>query len=616
MNQVIIASMIWLLLLSIAAAEVEAPEPSLAELIPQASQRHISTVIESRITRQFTTVPQIEECAKAHPITVEMINDPTKQEEVQKKKLDAANCVKEKLSNVSDEDLEKMSQELGLRQHGLIKSRENRAVANYLTQRFQDAFFVVGKNGKLDRPIMNQKFFFDLYESQLGKSVLLEISNYCLNKLVLKDNSSNRKELFTAIERNTNLLETLADTGAIGKTYHPDEPQKLYENFMEEVIGVGPDGQVTKEHQNRISKIYDTCGNLIKPFCDRYDECSCFYRKKVAKDPNSIKCQSLVDQNKEITDANYERHCIWREAPLKQAAGIDIPEPNIGQFSCHVMARLRGYRTNLTAVNETQRLLDEQYVDGRGFKGGGFDNQIYQAREESIDDLTTLTSEEAGKIAMSAELPEECLENQDSPQCENFIYSADEAAKLANTSASYAAGTQVQVARLKKIASDDEKLKEYLRGKGYLDLVQSLENGTIASDEIVAQAIQRFEAEREASFAELTKEFERKQVAGAINKEDKIESIKKDYKNRQEDFKQLLLFNNVLTSFLSVQRKVGDTFEEAGKNVRGLTREAESSDKLQGLVQLTEGSQLQNNDMPIVDPQFIADILKEPRPKD
>jgi hypothetical protein len=317
------------------------------------------------------------------------------------------------------------------------------------------------------------------------------------------------------------------------------------------------------------------------------------------------------------TQANdYDRICVEGASPEVTIGSLRIKEPNRGRNSCHVEARLRAYRGNLTETNRQQAILRSDYGGGkvvaRNQVKGLEDDRVYQPGEKGIDDLTSLGSKEIDDIQFGKGVSEECLNDPTKESCKDFAYGADETSRFANTAASYAASTAIEVKKLKNVENDKEKLIAFLRGKGYLDLAKKVEDGENASD-IVRDAAQRFESQREATFGEISKAFERRQLVGdQATRESKVREIKADIENRGNDFKQLMLFNNVVTSFLNIEKKNQDgKYEAAGTNVRALQREISGNNALQGLSGLAGGSQLGTGDSPIVDQTFIDGILGE-----
>jgi len=243
-------------------------------------------------------------------------------------------------------------------------------------------------------------------------------------------------------------------------------------------------------------------------------------------------------------------------------------------------------------------------------------DNVFSSGEESLDDMTSLTSKEIDQIELSNNLSEECERDPSKENCEDFAYGADEAVRFANTAASYAATTQIEVKKLRNIENDKNKLIAFLKSKGYLDLVSKVEQGSVSTSDIVNEAAQRYETQREATFGELSKAFERKQLVGSEPARlEKVRTIKADLANKKEDFKQLMLFNNVVTSFLDVQKRdQSGEYVSAGTNVKALQRELtrDTTGALQGLSGLASGtSQLSNNDSPIVDQSFIQSVLGE-----
>jgi hypothetical protein len=283
---------------------------------------------------------------------------------------------------------------------------------------------------------------------------------------------------------------------------------------------------------------------------------------------------------------------------------------------------MRAHRGNLTAVNKQQDILNDPSIyrteDEKGFKEDAQKGpRRYNGGDQNMDDLTSLSSKQIDEIDKQKEFDSNCETNPDDETCKGFVYGADESAKFKNTVASYTAATQIEVEKLKRLGSSStEELKKFLTAKGYLDLVKALEGGNgvpaMSSQDVINEALQRFEAQREATFAEMSKAFERNQLAGSLDKKVQIDKIKKDYDKRPEEFKQLMLFNNVVTSFLNVEKKNSSGgFEKVGTNVRSLQRETRDNSTLEGLNQIGGQTSLGSGDSPIVDRKFIGSLLGE-----
>ena len=605
-------------------AEVDPPQPQQSLPIDELSNRAISTVVESRVTRQFTDVPQIAKCLQDGNNLVQEndLNSGDKDKiraKIRQAQVNASNCVKKELENVKPEELEELSNKLGLRDFGLVKGTGSKAVVEFFSKRFENVFFTT-KNGKRDRMVVDQSLFFDIYESQLGKSVLLELSNYCVNSLHSKPSTNTRGSYYSQLKSEIKDPDKYTDTyspsrSPRGPNDPPEDPNKIYEDFLRDVVGTSdPTTLDPADLKKKLGKAYETCSALIPSLCKIYKDCECEFRKRSAPQ-SGLPVPDCVGLPTPTSD--YDTICVEGASPEVTIGSLKIKEPNRGRNSCHVEARLRAYRGNLTETNRQQGILRSDYGGGkvvaRNQVKGNDGDSVYQAGEQGIDDLTSLGSKEIDNIKFEEAVSEECVNNPTKEGCEQFAYGADETSRFANTAASYAAATAIEVKKLKNVENDKIKLAAFLKGKGYLDLAKKVEDGENAN-EIVKIAAQRFESQREATFGEISKAFERRQLVGdQSTRETKVNEIKADIENRGNDFKQLMLFNNVVTSFLNIEKKNQDgKYEAAGTNVRALQREISGNNALEGLSGLASGStQIGSGDSPIVDQTFIDSILGE-----
>jgi hypothetical protein len=583
--------------------------------VNQLSQRFVSTVVEAKTDEQFLAVPQVQDCVKSNAISEAdfKLEADVAKKTIRDKQNAASDCVRKAMSGVSDAEIEKMASSLKLRDYGLVRGQGSKAVVDYFSNRLQKALY--GPNGKpinlRDQKLIDQSVFFDIYESQIGKNILLEISNYCNSRLIsdsdrktnftniaqivatAPNGSKDRADIEQAIQNQLITLKFKDTTPATLEISNKDDPEAIYKDFVNEVADFSGDAG---NSQTRMEKIFSNCTRAIPVMCKIYENCNCYYKKQ--KDPNET-CVTDLD------DGKYNLRCEIDTA---------TQEPKMGQHSCHVVARLRGMRANLEATNRAQESLRTNYTGGEAIginhAGGNYDPST-AADGQTIDDITSLASHEVDdieKLQGNSQLPDECVTAPESDACKNFIYDDQEGTKFANTAANYTAVTMIETKKLEGIKNDKSKLEEYLVSKGYLDLVAKLKNGD--SVKVAEEARQRFEAQREATFAEMSAAFERKQVVGdASQRQQKVADIKKDLEDKSSSFKQLMLFNNVVSSFLNVEKKVGDKYVKAGTNVKSLERESDSNASINPLMGAGGSSQLGAGEAPLVDQSFIDSLL-------
>lgn len=583
------------------------------------SDRFVTSVKEAQIDAHFNDLPQVQECVTRFPIT-----DTSTQAAIRTAQENTAQCMRDLFKSVPEGDLTALSNKLQLDAYGVVKGKSNAELVNYLASRMEKALYgkdpSTGQVKKLkDQNLVDQKVFVDIYETQIGKNILLEISNYCYSRLNV-DGSTTGRDRISKIAGLTsqNIISEITggkldDTKDILRdslaTATSGTNVSAYDAVKDDLSLITAGGQSPRE----LKKFFTACAAVIPKMCEYYENCLCKF-----KSPNSTTCKASPT-------------CASVPAP-------GSPEPANGRYSCHVAARLKGYRTNLFAIATTKdKFKDMADNTGKILVTNEQPNRLYdkdRATEgESFDDLTSFTSSEVESATKSQEMAtaageinaEECAGKPENAECAKFYYNGSEVQRFAQSTAGYTAATIVETERLNKLKSDKTKLLEYLNSRAYFDIAKKLEQSNINEEVAVAEAKARFETEREATFKEMTAAFERKQFSTEINgekasqKEQRARDVKKEYENKGKEFQQLILFNNVVSSYLDLQRLNAEgSLENAGLNLRALTRETEKAATVAGAensIQYFQGlssgekSDLTAADTPVVNIDFLDAIL-------
>jgi hypothetical protein len=566
------------------------------------ADRFVTTVKEAQVDADFLQVDEVKSCIEE--ITAADLQGD--QKALREKQAKSANCVRQKMEEIAKsnpDQLTSLAEKLQLDAFGVIKGKSSKEIIDFFSSRLENALYGKGPDGKparlKDQKIVDQKVFADIYETQLGKNILLEISQYCQGRI--RKIGSVDEDRFNAIEAMQENFDPSEWTDLeIKSTLTADS--NIYSDFVEKVIGPAKDDPELVKR--RLKTLFNNCTTIIPKMCALYEACSCKYKKdNPPADGSPVDCT----------------------VPQNISCPSTTSEPKIGQHSCHVVARLRGYRTNLTAVKETQKQFSE--MSGGTAIGLTKAKEVYDKTKaqdgESVDDLTSLSSKEVEMAIKEQGTKQQgealekaaCEESPESPECEKFFYKEDEVLKFANSSVGYAAATAVESARISALAKESDKLKEYLTLKGYFDLAEKVEGGA-NTEEIIRAAKQRFETEREATFKEMSAAFDRKQLVTGTDtqKKERVIEAKKEVENRSKSFQQLMLFNNVVTSYLELKRPDGSAI---GSNIKALQREVQGMEKIEAAnssVQFFSGlatgeSGVTNGESPLVDINFLDSVL-------
>jgi hypothetical protein len=577
------------------------------------SNRFVTSVKEAQVDADFLKIQEVQDCVAQNSITNVQSKD-----EILKKQRDAANCLRAKLASVPDGDLTKLGEKLQLDAYGVVKGKSNQALVDYLSGRLEKALYGT-EGGKVvslgKQKLVDQKVFVDIYETQLGKNILLEVSNYCFNRLDIdEDNNKSRLKELSLIGVNgiNGKIGALQDEQIINPAFSITDADNIYEKIRIDLEDVTTNLTNRKTPAEALNDLFLTCARAIPKMCEYYEDCLCRYKEsRKTEFPNTPTCNS----NPTIRCAQR----TFNEPPKK------------GSHSCHVASRLRGYRTNLEAVKTTKDRFDKEYLsleNTKEYQGKERYRKENTGPNESIDDLTSITTSDVDEALKVNELaneigaiPDDCAAEPEKPECEKFFYKESEVQKFAQSSAGYSAATLLESEKINKLASKDDELKKYLMARGYFDLEKDV--GTRSSAEIVAAARSRFEAEREATFIEMTNAFERKQFTTDLkdNKATRAEEVKKEYQNKGKAFQQLILFNNVVSSYLTLRS--AEDGKELGRNLKALERETKRSEnnsqageaiKYFSGISGDEKSQLNDSDSPVVDMGFLDAILGKDAP--
>jgi|GEM_PF-5822117 len=580
------------------------------------SQRFVTSVKEAQVDADFLQIQEVQDCVSENPVT--NVEDKAKIQEAQRK---AANCLRAKFAAVDEGKLTELSKKLELDAYGVVKGKSNQALVDYLSGRLEKALYGAegGNVVRLrDQKLVDQKVFVDIYETQLGKNILLEISNYCFSRLDITPKPNGRLKQLAGLNSQSGnqikdnvLTQGFDDRASVGTAI--TDTSNIYDNIKGELeqVTLGLDAQAAAA---KLNNLFIVCVTAIPKMCEMYEDCLCQYKQSKPQEyPNTPACNP---------NAVYK------------CSSVPTTMPDRGSHSCHVSARLRGYRTNLTAVKATQDRFSQDYGSVAGtevFRGKDSYDKAAAGPNESVDDLTSMTTSEVDAAFKTSELaaetgaiPDDCAAKPEEPECAKFYYKGSEVEKFAQSSAGFSAATLLESEKINRLATKDDELKKYLNGRGYFDLEAQVGQGNSA--DIVAAARNRFEAEREATFTEMTNAFERKQFTTDVlanetdaQKQTRAEQVKKEYQNKGKEFQQLLLFNNVVSSYLDL-RRMGDNgeLESAGKNTRAFEREVRTAQNQEGSegaleyfsqINSGEDSKLRDSDTPLVNIDFLDQIL-------
>jgi len=435
---------------------------------------------------------------------------------------------------------------------GIKKHREENksltALKDYYNKRLQETLYGKKKDitgiqaWKLNgisayERTVDQKVFYKLHKSQLGKNIINALSSYCIEStlanripFVDEDNRSSTRK------KNLEKLSIVVDAQK-GKTIQASEEWDSCIGNIQHVC-----------YQPNKYEEYDESGNKTGLVLD-YSNASLI---------GICKTNSSFDPNKcpDIVKYSQKRACIVTQYLTEAKRNMAVLDDTIEKYD------------KLKVTSRVPANAPKFYENDKSLK--------------SIDELTSLTSNEviesghAEQNKNESERLQKCLDSPSEELCAGFLKNNrdEELAKLTELKLKQEANLQ----RLKDIDEDDkESITKLLLSEGY-----SEEDATKMAemDGIKSQIEKRYNAKKDAIVGNLADKIDKLTSKGekldlSPNSEDigKLQQLKAEIESKSEDFAQLVHFNNVISGYLNITDSEGNS----SRNTASLKRELESN---------------------------------------
>jgi hypothetical protein len=528
-------------------------------------------------------------------------------------------CIMEKIDKLDKAAVENLSKNLNLEGYGVVKEKSPEAIKKYFDERLANALFGKKNNQNANQvnslsgeTFVDHKVFVDLYESQISKNFLTDLSNFCLNEVNFDKGEANRcipKDYdLTKIPNYHNAkltgkeddvkddpkykdykskTSTAIDLRSCYKIPNKDEKNKEFKNFLNE-----------KGSPEEMAYHWKFCIVSIKPLCDLY--------KYNPSAPTSATPSTNVktDQTSVIVAADSS--------------------DQISRRACVALDRMKKYRKVIAELQNTQSEFTQSKT-GKGFIE--LVNLLYQGKDEnSIDNLTTMTSTDIGNALKDSDgfkedkkRIEDC-KNNDQKACGEFFKEKDQKHQD-RVITEFEARTSLELKRISLLNNKDE-LKKYLESNGHAKLLSDIDKKT--EDElnlIKAKIAEELKQERLAILNELKQkiqtQYEIVNTENDADKASKLNTIENDIRFKDERAKKLYHYNNVVTSYLEL-----NTTGQVKSNKAILKKELESMNKAELKENETYFSQLEKdvnsgesvgdeNNKISVDLKFVDELLDQ-----
>lgn len=499
-------------------------QSAFAQEIVDANDRKqiVSSIKDVEVTELLKKTSEYSECAKHYEF--EGTKDLTK----------ATDCFKQKIQNTSDpKKLEELSNKLSLQQYGLVESNDVKEIREYLTDKLQEALTGVNRKEKDQKKLMesmkfknmkqvDQRVFFELHKAQLGNNALMEISKFCFEKLRNTTNTSsldfsshwaNYQFKNDATDPNKILVSDLTDSGTpefnTFSNTQTDDQKKIYKAIAEGIDKAG-----------NLDKFFQNCGKTITRLCDVY-----------TNNPSSGK----------------------------------------GSTACLTRSRIQDYKKAIAKTEEILKDFDN-YTDDQKERlkltMGEYKMYGSDPNDKRVDQLTRITSDDIiGRESENKEIQDiekDCIGGNEEA-CAQLTVSKESVDKIGhNLELQTAFKIEIEKKRIDELKKKPDDLKTYLKENGYLDLLAEYE--TNPNVDISKSIEKEFQARETALKKEISDKLGKRQVAkgSKLTNPNDIKKIAGNAKEEKARMAQVVLFNNIISSFLTV---TDDKKTQSGTNV-------------------------------------------------
>ena len=546
----------------------------------------VSRIKDVEVTQMIGETAEFKECKDKYPFEASD-SDTQRSTKLQ----EATKCFQDKLKNKSDpEKLKKLSEALDLQSYKLVKSNSSKEIQEYLTDKMIEALTGVNpketdENKKLEslkfqnRKVVDQSLFMQLYKTQLGKNALYEISRFCFedlrnatppaNSTSFYEHWSSNQQAITSVDPGnpqtiSDALAKVNDSGApkFGTFSDTKDKSKIYTEIFNSIQGSS--GGNNPAIQAFIQKYFLACGFLIEPLCKKFRDNA---------DPESTDSQIDIGQTPPPTGTQPS---------------------NVGAAACLALNRIKEYKKAIADTEKVSQYMDEQMQGGnnlaqfmKGLKGEPI--KVFGSgagNEPTIDELTNNTASSLlqGNLAdeRAKDKAEECRQSPELAKCEGFVYKTEDLDKIKQkVELDQTLKREVEMARVKKLVEGDrQSLETYLKEKGFFDILEEMKNPSFNNDAIVTAVGKSFEAKKLAMLNEINNRLGSRQVKDDTELKSDLTKIDEAETSSQEErarLAQLVLFNNIITSHLSLQKRDSSgNLSSAGRNVGAWRKEAEA----------------------------------------
>ena len=348
-----------------------------------------------------------------------------------------------------------------------------------------------------------------------------------------------------------------------------------------------------------------SCSPEQLQICEK-DKTDCSYCRKCTISDNdkeraqhreaNIKSLKIADLKTDSGDSDKWKRCLVSATNSCKYNSSTIRTQNeTTKRSCLVMEFVNSARKSIMVADKQIEFYTELAKEGVIGTATNM-KEISDTKISSTDALLEMSSNDV-KLALEKPINQK-LKDFEGCYKNNVIVNIDVCKKYLNTNSSENIGALAELgmrqiaqeAILEEELGSDQKMREYLKEEGYSpDQIKTMTVDKEAIADLKAQILNRFANQKAAIIKEMAGRIADKTAVaegvitpkgGAVKKDDisKLEKIKIELESRTSDLQNLVYFNNIVSSYLTVEDK---TKKSASRNTASLFSEANTLEKEQ-----------------------------------
>ncbi|EQC44371.1 hypothetical protein [Bacteriovorax sp. Seq25_V] len=439
------------------------------------------------------------------------------------------------------------------------KSSALQALEKYLQKQLEDALYGerIANSEKLHQRerAADQKVFFVLFESQLGKNVINILSSYCIESQMMND-----KYFFIPKSR--------------------IEQEKVRTTNLQGLASIKTDSQGNQILASAAT--WNDCVATIQHHCYQTEDIKEMDKDGVLKSTGVSYSKTKMLEVCQKNDLNYKPNNTNSIAKFRGENCTEAIDYTV-QRACEVTDYISRARKSLDA---TGKLISKMGNIDLGRDPTSVSSYNEKNAEKKIDELTSLTSNqmvESGALEAAKDEAAEfetCFKDgkvQDPEACKSFLQTNREE-KLQEL-AEYKINSEVSIEEIEKLTIDDEeKIQKILMEDGYSeDDAKNLATNQDILKEIKSRYKSKEEALQRSVIDQVNKITSQKNDEITDLDATALTKIGEELKSKTQDFAKLVHYNNIVSSYLTITSDDKENGKVTRQNTAMLQRELASN---------------------------------------